>query len=237
MQINLVSCLFVLDSDKNDNIRKNDVKKLKVLVNNNNELPTISIEGNEIKKQVRKSISSIIGSNIFHLEQVYTMDYKSDIDIIYLGVTNIDNISELKEDYKLVDFEINDNSLIILDNKEYEYKTIELEDNNNIEYVHDIKIKDEQVKRTLMNLLISYKRIRNGIDSTDIVFKFMGSSFTLEDVRIVYELIKDCSVDKSNFRKKIIKYCEKVDSTTNEKNGYRPSQKYKFKPLKGDVWL
>ena len=237
MQINLVSCIFVLDSEKNDNIRKNDVKKLKVLVNNNNELPTISIEGNEIKKQARNRISSIIGSNIFHLEQVYTMDYKSDIDIIYLGVTNIDNVSELKEDYKLVDFEIKDSSLIILDNKEYEYKTIELEDNNNIEYIHDIRIKDEQVKRTLMNLLISYKRIRNSIDSTDIVFKFMGSSFTLEDVRIVYELIKDCSVDKSNFRKKIIKYCEKVDSTTKEKNGYRPSQRYKFKPLKGDVWL
>ena len=208
-----------------------------MLVNNNNELPIISIEGNEIKKQVRNNISSIIGSNIFHLEQVYTMDYKNDLDIIYLGVTNIDNIRKLKEDYKLVDFEIKDNSLIILDNKEYEYKTIELEDNNNIEYIHDIKIKDEQVKRKLMNLLISYKCIRNSIDSTDIIFKFMGSSFTLEDVRIVYELIKDCSVDKSNFRKKIIKYCEKVDFLTNEKNGYRPSQRYKFKPLKGDVWL
>lgn len=237
MQINLVSCIFVLESEKNDNIRKNDVKKLKILVNNNNELPIISIEGNEIKKQVRNSISSIIGSNIFHLEQVYTMDYKSDIDIIYLGITNIDNIGKLKENYKLVDFEIKDNSLIILDNKEYEYKTIELEDNNNIEYIHDIRTKDEQVKRTLMNLLISYKRIRNNIDSTDIIFKFMGSNFTLEDVRIVYELIKDCNVDKSNFRKKIIKYCEKVDSFNNEKNGYRPSQRYKFKPLKGDVWL
>ena len=83
------------------------------------------------------------------------MDYKSDIDIIYLGVTNIDNISRLKKDYKLVDFEIKSNSLIILDNKEYKYKTIEFEDNNNIEYIHDIKIKDEQIKRTLMNLLIS----------------------------------------------------------------------------------
>ncbi len=237
MQINLVSCLFVLNSEKNDNIRKNDIKKIKVLVNNNNELPTISTESNEIKKQVRNSISSIIGGNTFHLEQVYTMDYKSDIDIIYLGVTNINNISELKEGYKLVDFEIKDNSLITLDNKEYKYKTIELENNNNIEYLHDIKIDDEQVKRTLMNLLISYKRIRNNIDSTDIIFKFMGSSFTLEDVRIVYELIKDCSVDKSNFRKKIIKYCEKVDTSTNEKNGYRPSQRYKFKPLKGDVLL
>ena len=237
MQINLVSCIFVLDSEKNDNIRKNDVKKLKVLVNKNNELPTISLKGNEIKKQVRDSISSIIGSNIFHLEQVYTMDYENDIDIIYLGVTNIENIIELKEDYKLVDFEIKNNNLIILDNKEYEYKTIELENNNNIEYIHDIRIKDEQIKRLLMNMLISYKHIRRSVDSTDIIFKFMGSSFTLEDVRIVYELIKDCSVDKSNFRKKIIKYCEKVDTSTNEKNGYRPSQRYKFKPLKGNLWL
>ena len=237
MQINLVCCLFVLDSEKNNNIRKNDVKKIKVLVSDKNELPIISTNGNDIKKQVRNNISNIIGSNIFHLEQVYTMDYKSDIDIIYLGVTNIDNVSKLKENYKLVDFIIKNNNLIILDDKEYEYKTIEIEDNNNIEYIHDIKTKDEQIQRTLMNLLISYKRIRNNIDGTDIIFKFMGSSFTLEDVRIVYELIKDCSVDKSNFRKKIIKYCEKIDSCTNEKNGYRPSQKYTFKPLKGDIWL
>ena len=65
----------------------------------------------------------------------------------------------------------------------------------------------------------------------------MGSSFTLEDVRILYELIKDTTVDKSNFRKKIIKYCEKVDIKDNIKSGFRPSQKYKFKPLKGDVWI
>ena len=211
--------------------------KYTTLVNKDNELPIVNIQGNDIKKQVRNNISNIIGSDFFHLEQVYTMDYKSDIDIIYLGVTNIDNIGELKEDYKLVDFEIKDNSLIVLNNHECEYKTLEIEDNNNIEYIHMIKIKDEQKKRILMNLLISYKRIRNNIDSTDIIFKFMGSSFTLEDVRIVYELIKDCSVDKSNFRKRIIKYCEKVASSTNEKNGYRPSQRYKFKPLKGNVWL
>ena len=237
MQVNLVSCIFVLDSEKNDNIRKNDVKRIKVLVNNNNELPTIRVEGNEIKKQVRNNISNIIGGNVFHLEQVYTMDYKGDLDIIYLCVTNIDNIIKLKKGYKLVDFKIINNSLIVLDNEEFKYKTVELVDNNNIEYVHDIRVKNEQVKRVLLNLLIGYKRIRNSIDNTDIIFKFMGDSFTLEDVRIVYELIKDCSVDKSNFRKRIIKYCEKVDTSINEKSGYRPSQRYKFKPLKGDAWL
>lgn len=237
MQINLVSCVFVLDSEKNDNIRKNDIKKLKILVNNDDELPVIHINGNELKRQVKNYVSDIIGSNIFHLEQVYTMDYKSNIDIIYLGVTNIDNVNKLKSGYKLVDFNVKGNNLILFENKEYNYKTIELEDNNNIEYIHEIETNDDKIKRYLMDLLISYKKIRSNIDNTDIIFKFFGDSFTLEDIRIVYELIKDSTVDKSNFRKKIIKYCQKVDTFTETKSGYRPSQRYKFKPLKGDVWL
>lgn len=237
MQINVVSCLFVLESERNDNIRKNDIKKLKVLVSDNNELPIFDVNSNGLKKQVRNNISDIIGSNFFHLEQVYTMDYKDNIDIIYLGVTNISNVNKLKSDYKLVDFGIKNNSIILFGNNEYQYETIELEENNNIEYIHKIDTKDKEINRILMNLLISYKRIRNNIDSTDIVFKFLGDYFTLEDVRIVYELIKDCRVDKSNFRKKIIKYCEKVDDSIETKNGFRPSQRYKFKPLKGDNWL
>lgn len=237
MQINIVSCIFVLDSEKNNNIRKNDIKKLKVILNENNELPAININNNELKKQAKNNISDILGSNIFHLEQVYTMDYKNNIDIIYLGITNITNVKKLKKGYKLIDFNIENNSKILLDNKEYKYKTIELEENNNIEYVHEIKSDDITINRILMDLLISYKRIRNNIDSTDIVFKFLGNSFTLEDVRMVYELIKGCKVDKSNYRKKIIKYCEKVDSIIDTKNGFRPSQKYRFKPLKGDIWI
>ena len=235
MQINIVCSLFVLESEKNSNIRKNDIKKLKVLTINN-ELPSIIYEGNDLKKQIRKYISNIIGSDMFHLEQVYTMDYKDSIDIIYLGITNSENVLKLKKDYKFVDFDIKNNDTIIFDNNSYEYKTIEKEENNNIEYIHDIKANVDN-KRTLLNLLISYKRIRGSIDNTDILFKFMSNSFTLEDVRIVYELIKDCSVDKSNFRKKIVKYCEKIDEVNESKIAYRPSSKYKFKPLKGDIWL
>ena len=121
--------------------------------------------------------------------------------------------------------------------KEYKYETIEIEENNNIEYIHEIKTSNKELKRKLLSLLISYKRIRSRIDNTDIVFKFMGDIFTLEDVRMVYELIKDTTVDKSNFRKKIMKYCEKTDNITDSKAGYRPSQMYKFKPLKGDKWV
>ena len=78
--------------------------------------------------------------------------------------------------------------------------------------------------------------IEQVIENTDIIFKFMPQYFTLEDVRMVYELIKETSVDKSNYRKKIVKYCEEVDIVTSNK-GYRPSKLYTFKVLQGDIWL
>ena len=237
MQVNLIICLFALDSEKNNNIRKNDIKKIKVLVDKDNILPEIIYNSSDMKSQIRKKISTIISSNIFHLEQVFTMSNKNSVDVIYLGITNIENIIKLNKNYQLIDFKIKNNNTITLGEKQYKYKTIEKEENNNIEYIHEIATKDSIIKRNLLYLLISYKKIRNNIDNTDILFKFMGSSFSLEDVRIVYELIKDSNVDKSNFRKKIIKYCEKIEDRDTEKNGFRPSQKYKFKPLKGDAWL
>ena len=49
-------------------------------------------------------------------------------------------------------------------------------------------------------------------------------------------MIKEISVDKSNFRKKIVKYCTEVEGNV-EKKGYRPSKMYTFKVLKVDIWL
>ena len=237
MEVHLTSCFFVLDSEKNANIRKNDIKKIKVLVNDDNKLPVFLYNTKNMKSQVRKNLSKIIGSNIFHVEQVFTLEDKDSIDVLYLGITNIENIKKLDKDYKLIDFKVKNNSLITFGDKEYNYKTIEKEEFNNIEYVHEIDLKDNVIKHELLKLLICYKKIRSVVDNTDTLFKFMGSSFTLEDVRILYELIKDTTVDKSNFRKKIIKYCEKIEDEELTKSGFRPSQKYKFKPLKGDVWL
>ena len=57
-----------------------------------------------------------------------------------------------------------------------------------------------------------------------------------DDMTIVYEMIKEVCVDKSNFRKKIVKYCVETDVDI-PKKGYRPSKMYTFKVLKGDVWL
>lgn len=83
----------------------------------------------------------------------------------------------------------------------YSYQTLEEVKNNSIQYIHDIKAEGD-IQKLLLYLLISYKKIRANIDISDIIFKFMGSSFTLEDVRIVYEMVKNTVVDKSNFMKK-----------------------------------
>lgn len=238
MKINLVGCLFVLDTETNKNIRKNDIQKIKILTTKDFELPSVPFAGNGVKNQVRNNLSSIIGSNIFHLEQVFAMDYEKEIDIIYLGITNIENVKKLNNNYQLIDFKVENNNTITFGNDLYSYKTIEIENNNNIEYIHEIKADNLNIRRTLLDSLISYKRIRANADSSDIIFKFMGSLFTLEDVRILYEMVKDTKVDKSNFRKKIIKYCEKIeDAEPDKKIGFRPSQKYKFKLLREDIWI
>lgn len=234
---NLVVCLFVLDSEKNENIRKNDIKKIKVLVDRNNNLLIIKNEGKHMRTKVNDTLCSIIGSSFFHTQQVCTMAYEDSLDTIYLGVTNIENVKDLNNNYKLIDFKVENNNTIIFNNEVFKYKTVEIVENKNVIYKQIIDIKDETLKRKIKNVLLSYKRIRINVDTTDIIFKFMPNVFTLEDVRILYEIIKDGKVDKSNFRKKIAKYCKKVDSCSDEKIGYRPSQKYEFVPLMGDVWL
>lgn len=237
MNNNLVICLFVLDSEKNENIRKNDIKKIKVLVDQNENLPSVINDGKHMRTKVNEKISSIIGTDLFHTQQVCAMAYDDSVDIVYVGATNIENIKYLDNNYQLVDFKVENNNTIIFGEKIYNYKTVEIAQNNNIIYKQIIDIDDETLKRKIKNILLSYKRVRVDIDTTDVIFKFMPKEFTLEDVRILYEIIKDEQVDKSNFRKKIAKYCRKIDKVSDEKSGYRPSQKYEFVPLKGDVWL
>ncbi len=237
MEVKIIGCFFVLDSQKNDNIRKNNIQKIKVLVTKNRELPSVDFDGTGMKKQMKKYLSGIIGSDIFHLEQVFTMDDQNHVGILYLGITNTENITNLNEDYQLIDFKVKDNNTITFGEENYRYQTIGVEKNNNIEYFHEIDVVDANIERTLLSLLTSYKKIRVSVDNSDVLFKFMGSSFSLEEVRILYEIIKDSTVDKSNFRKKIVKYCEKIETQEQSKSGFRPSQKYRFKPLKEDIWI
>ena len=241
MKVNIVCPILVLENEKNLNVRKNDQKHLKLLVSNDNDLLSVSLtKPTTLKEVLRTKIKEVIGSNNFHLEQVYTLGedkyfFDNTLSIIYLAITNIENIKKLSSSYKLIDFKVNDN-YITIDTNSYKFKTKEKIINNNIEYIHEFNLKDIKLEKMLLEILISYKYLRSRLDNTDIMFKFLGKTFTLEEVRIVYEMLTETRVDKSNFRKKIIKYCKEVEGKI-EKKGYRPSKLYEFKLLKEDIWL
>ena len=52
MNINLVCPLIVLDNEENTNIRKNDLKKLKILVDKNGNLITAKVDSEATLKEI-----------------------------------------------------------------------------------------------------------------------------------------------------------------------------------------
>ena len=241
MHLNLVCPIIVLENELNPNIRKTDVKKFKLLVDKDNHLVNVPVnQALSLKKILKDKISGIVNSHQFHLEQVYTLGdekyyFDNTIDTIYLSVMNAENINRLDPNYKLIDFSIKNNQLTFGE-QTFSFNTREHIANNNIEYYHEVNCADIKLEKTLLEILIAYKQLRSKADYSDIIFKLMPQYFTLEEVRLVYELIKEVNVDKSNFRKKIIKYCVEANVDI-PKKGYRPSKMYTFKVLKGDVWL
>jgi len=243
MKISLTCPLFVLKSEKNDDVRKNDLKRLSAVVTKDKRSSIeISFDNKTgIKKLVREKIMEIVGSDKFHLEQVYTLGEErffedGKIDVIYLACMNEENIKKLDKDYELIDFSVSKENYINFGEVTYNYKTRQNIVGNNIEYFHEIECNDLYLEKVLLEFLIAYKQIISKIDFTDICFKFLPKYFTLEDVRAIYEMIKEVNVDKSNFRKRIIKYCEKTDKIVKNK-GYRPSQVYVFKNNFDDIWI
>lgn len=243
MELSIVTCLFVLDNQINENKKKTDIKSLKIVVDKKTgDLIRVPFDGeNTVKEQMRDKVKNVIGNDKFHLEQVYTFGEKkyfkdNRIDIIYMALTNINNIKKLDDEYELVDFNVIDNSEILFGSEKYSYKTERKMVGDSYEYYHMIKVDDISLDKELNEMITAFKHLRTRVDNTDVCFMLLPDVFTLEDVRIVYELIMDTVVDKSNFRKKIVKFCEKVDMVVDDK-GYRPSQMYKFNPDSIGIWL
>lgn len=242
MKLNLTCCLFILENNTNSDIRKNDVLNLYVLVDKkNNSLFRIKYDGkSEMKDTLRDKLNDIVGFRDISLEQVYTLaepTFMSDgCDTVYVGMMNKENIKKIDDRYELRRIVIKDNSYIILGEDKYSFKTVLKKKRYGLEYIHEIKTDDINIKKMLMELIITFKYIRSRLDFTDIIFKFMPSYFALEDVRTLYELLKDTTVDKSNFRKRIMKYCKRSTKQIDNR-GYRPTYLYTFEPLESDIWI
>lgn len=242
MKLNLTCCLFVLENNTNSDIRKNDILYLKVLLSKStNSLFSVAYDGKKGMKDVlREEMNSIVGCKDISFEQVYTIadeEYLFDgCDVIYAGIMNMEDVKHLDNDYVLKSIRIKDNNLIILGDESIKYKTIQRKNGSGLEYIHKIETDDKYYRKALLEIIITLKYIRSRLDTTDIIFKFMPHLFALEDVRTLYELIKDTSVDKSNFRKRIMKYCSRSE-TVIDNRGYRPTYLFKFEPLENDIWI
>lgn len=235
--------MFVLDTVMSDNVRRNNEPKLKLLVDKNNQVLELEYDtAKDIKEQIREYVRKFATlTKDFQLEQVFTLaglNYYGDdkLSIIYIALLNRESIQEFRDDYKLVDFDIEVSNRIKIGENSYKFKTIQEITDNNISYIHEFEAPNKLVEKQLMMIIIAYKYLKSRIDTTDIMYKLLPSRFALEDVRLLYELISGRTVDKSNFRKKIIRYCKKTDEILTNK-GYRPTQLYEFQVDVDDIWI
>jgi 8-oxo-dGTP diphosphatase len=79
-------------------------------------------------------------------------------------------------------------------------------------------------------LTMAMKRLRSRVTYTTLISKFLPSEFTLTELKSAYDAILETSLDKRNFRKKILKL-DILTQLDKERSGepWRPAQLYKFK--------
>ena len=81
-------------------------------------------------------------------------------------------------------------------------------------------------------MILDGKKVRNEL------LEYYENKIKEENIKITLAIIYVGSDEPSKiYINNKIKYCEKVNSIIDTKNGFRPSQKYRFKPLKGDIWI
>ena len=80
------------------------------------------------------------------------------------------------------------------------------------------------------------KTLRTNLEETSLAFQLLPEKFTLTELQRVYELILGISLDKRNFRKKILATELLFDVGETKMEGYhRPAQLYSFRNPEQDV--
>lgn len=92
--------------------------------------------------------------------------------------------------------------------------------------VSDVKEMAYDHKQILQTAL---ERLRNKLGYTNIIYSLLPQEFTLSELQEMYEIILGHSLDKRNFRKKVLSL-DLVKETPHKRGGLasRPAQLYKF---------
>lgn len=245
--------LFTIDNIVRKETKKN--KKLKILLIKRKDYPFINcwaLPGGFVKinenlkdaayRQLKEETN--LSENVY-LEQLYTFgDIERDprmrvISTAYMALTFNDNINKTKagnneQDALWFDIDlqqIGNSYTLVLFNEEKQIKiSYELGINNNdLDDIYDFPLEGEKIAFDhIKEIFIALNRLRGKLFYTDIAFNLLPQKFTLTEIQQVYEIILGKTLDKSNFRKKILNMVEKT-SIKNNNVAYRPANYYKLK--------
>ena len=235
--------IFSTENEERKDVRKLKEKKLQVLLDENNKLPTFDINDKEyIKHTAENKIEKIFKTSKFYIEQLYTWGDPSyytknaGLTVTYLVIINKKNIGDMLENMSFYNIYIsnkeNESSQKILlsnDKKEinYEIDTVIKRERENVEYINKLISKSEIDELTAIIIHTGIKRLRNRIENTNIAFSFLDKEFAISELQQVYEIILDKKLVSANFRKKIEPMVKKTDKIIKE-SAYRPSNQYTF---------
>ena len=243
--ITVDNLVFAIDEEENDNIRKLNEQKLKILLIKRKEHPymnTWTLPGvflgfdESLEKASIRCLKEKAKLNNIYLEQLYTFaDTKRDprtrvISIAYMGLINNKNIKIKEQSVDIAWFTLkvvsksNDIYELILKNDEnvtiktkIEYK------NDNITVLEKSDLGFDHANIIFYGLL----RMRNKVEYTDIAFSLLEDKFTMAELQQVYEVILDKKLTKANFQRKIKDRVEPLNEY--KTGGYRPALLYKYK--------
>lgn len=241
IQGNLI--IFSTDNEERKDVRRLKEKRLQLVLDQNNGLPTFEINNKEyIKNSAENKIEALFNTPKFYIEQLYTWGNPchytadSELTITYLGIINKKNIQNMPKNLKFYDIYINNkenenSQQVLLSNEEkkiqYEVDTIIKRNRENIDYINQLAEKSEISELTAMIIHSGIKRLRNRIENTNIAFSFLDSEFALSELQQVYEIILDKKLIPANFRKKIEPMVKKTEKIVKE-SAYRPANRYTF---------
>lgn len=241
VQGNLI--IFSTDNEARKDVRRLEEKKLQMVLDEKNGLPTFEVNEKEyIKDLAEKKIEEIFQTSKFYIEQLYTWGdpshytEKSELTVTYLVIINKKNIKNMPTNLQFYDIYIENKESgnlqnIVLNNEkqkiEYQIETIVKRNRQNVEYIHQL-VGDAPIRElTAIILHTGIKRLRNRIENTNIAFSFLDKEFALSELQQIYEIILDKKLVPANFRKKIEPMVKKTERVVKE-SAYRPSSQYTF---------
>ncbi|MCI9178206.1 MAG: hypothetical protein HFJ28_06665 [Clostridia bacterium] len=235
--------IFSTDNEERKDVRRLKEKKLQILLDEKNNLPTFEITSKlYIKEAAEKKVEKLFLTPKFYIEQLYTWGnpkyYTSnaELTVTYLVIISKNNIQAIPKNLKFYDITIQNegqenlqNIILNSEHKKIEYTvaTTIKRQRENIDYIHKLVGKAPITELTALIIHNGIKRLRNRIENTNIAFSFLEEEFAISELQQIYEIILDKKLISANFRKKIEPMVKKTSKVVKE-SAYRPANRYTF---------